>query len=162
MSGGQIDPEAPRPLAEATQAVRKIILKQEGMVAGSCVEAGMILAWKLRQDGFPAEMESRSACGDFHWCIRSGPWILDPTSGSWGHEPVLVFREGSGDDWHGPGEQGTAEVSEEEIVSRFALSFRSPGCERDLLSFAGLPHLVSAIEDAREEARIERLEEYLD
>ena len=76
---------------ETTRAVRQVILEHDGEVAGGCVEAGMILAWRLRQDGFSAELESRSAHRDWHWCVRSGPWILDPTSGQWGEDPVLVF-----------------------------------------------------------------------
>lgn len=70
----------------------------------------------------------------------------------------MIFREGSPDDWYAPGEQGSTEVSEEEIVSRFAHLGLTPECEEHLLPFAGLPHLVPAIE----EARIQRLEQYLD
>lgn len=52
MRDAKIDPEAPPPLTEATRTVREIILEHDEEVAGSCVEAGMILAWKLRQAAF--------------------------------------------------------------------------------------------------------------
>ena len=103
-------------------------------------------------------MRRCSAEGSPHWCITSGDWILDPTSGQWGEEPLLVFREGSSDDWYGPGRQGPADISEDRIVHRFAL-MRSPEEATLLLALAGLTHLEGAIEQAADELRMIRATE---
>jgi hypothetical protein len=133
--------DAPPELIAATKAVREVILEYDDYVHGWCVEASMILGWMLRQEGLPAEMRSCTALGtDPHWCVKSGEWILDPTAGQWGSEPVLVFREGSRDDWYGPGLQGPAEISEEEIAGRFH-DWVGPEAGHALLSLAGLEHL---------------------
>lgn len=90
---------------------------------------------------------SRSCTGlgtDPHWCIRSGEWILDPAAGQWGATPVLVFREGSDDDWHGPGREGLAEISEGEIIARFR-DWVGPEAGSALLLLAGLEHLSPAL-----------------
>jgi hypothetical protein len=84
---------------------------------------------------------------------------LDPAAGQWGAEPVLVFREGSADDWYGPGRQGPADISEDEIVHRFAL-MRSPETAAPLLALAGLTHLEDAIEQASDELRMIRAADY--
>lgn len=154
-------PDAPPALVAATQAVRRIIVAADpdGRVHGRCVEASLILGWMLLQEGIPAEMRSCSVEGDPHWCIRSGDWILDPTSGQWGEEPLLVFREGSSDDWYGPGRQGPADISKDEIVHRFAL-WVSPETATPLLALAGLTHLEGAIEQASDELRMIRATEY--
>ena len=122
MSRATATPDAPPALVAATHAVRRLIVAVDlnGSVHGWCVEASLILGWMLRQQGLPAEMRSCSAEGDPHWCITSGNGILDPTSGQWGEEPLLVFREGSSDDWYGPGREGPADISEDAIVHRFA------------------------------------------
>jgi hypothetical protein len=156
-------PDAPPTLVAATQAVRRLIVavSLDGRVHGWCVEASLILGWMLLQQGLPAEMRSCSAEGSPHWCIRSGDWILDPTSGQWGEEPLLVFREGSSDDWYGPGWGGPADISEDEIVHRFALML-SPETAAPLLALAGLTHLEGAIEQASDELRMIRAAEYPD
>ena len=115
-------PDAPPALVAATHAVRRVIVAvdRDGRVHGWCVEASLILGWMLRQQGLPAEMRSCSAEGSPHWCITSGDWILDPTSGQWGEEPLLVFRDGSSDDWYAPAgeDQQTSPRTRSSIGSR--------------------------------------------
>jgi hypothetical protein len=88
-------------------------------------------------------MRSCSGAGP-QWCIRSGEWILDPTAGQWGAEPILVFREGSPEDWYGPGLEGLAEISEDEIVETF-LDRVDRDTGRALLALGGVEHLFPAI-----------------
>ena len=138
-------PDAPSALVSATWAVRRVILEHSEHVHGWCVQASLILGWMLLQQGLPAETRSCTGLGtDRHCCVRSGEWILDPTAGQWGESPVLVFREGSADDWYGPDGLGPAEISEEDILDSFCGEV-SPEATYALFSLAGLEHLYPAV-----------------
>ena len=69
-----------------------------------------------------------------------------------GEEPLLVFREGSSDDWYGPGRQGPVDISEDAIVHNFA-GWVSQEQATPLLAVAGLAHLEGAIAQAEDELR---------
>lgn len=145
-----ISADAPPRLVTITRAVRQVFLDHDETVAGSCIEGALTVGVMLLREGCPAEARSCSAGGDPHWVIRSSEWILDPTSGQWGEDPLLVFREGSQDDWYDPGTEVPFELSDDELVDRFAREL-SGDLMHELLRLAGLTHLEGAIEAAREE-----------
>jgi len=105
----------------------------------------MALGRALLDNGLPATMRSFSAGSDFHWCMTSGEWILDPTSGQWGEDPVLAFRAGSADDWYDPGREGVSDLTDDaEIVERYAWHIDIYYASA-LLEVAGRQDLVEAI-----------------
>lgn len=155
------DPDAPEVLVGLTTAVRQIVsAHNDGEVSGECVHACMALGRAVLRRGLQATMQSVSAGSHFHWCIRSGPWVLDPTSGQWGEEPVIVFRAGSPDDWYGPGRQGTTDLSDDDdIVFRYA-NWLVPEYADALLVAAGSERLIDAVDAERERLAAERLAEF--